>query len=166
MPSLCLGMALHMLPGAHRAPTPKRWGSETLMRGYGRCVAVLTAGFDMGAPVPVAEPDWSAAHKGLCLYLSRLLQVGRAGEVCGGKAQVLQACALVLASAYMDAAVACPWRRRLYALRLSVVPSTPLFPSPPLFFTALLLVWCRACGRSWWYPPPAGLRGCSSAGYP
>ena len=24
--------------------------------------------------VPVAEPDWSGAHRGLCLYVSRLLQ--------------------------------------------------------------------------------------------
>lgn len=30
--------------------------------------------FDMGAVVPVAEPEWSGAHKGLCLYVARLLQ--------------------------------------------------------------------------------------------
>ena len=24
--------------------------------------------------MPVAEPDWSGAHRGLCLYVSRLLQ--------------------------------------------------------------------------------------------
>lgn len=29
----------------------------------------------MGAAVPVAEPEWSGAHKGICLYLARLLQV-------------------------------------------------------------------------------------------
>jgi nuclear pore complex protein Nup155 len=29
--------------------------------------------FDMGAPVPVAEPDWSGAHKGLALHVSRML---------------------------------------------------------------------------------------------
>ena len=34
----------------------------------------LAAGFDMGAVVPVAEPDWSGAHHGLCLYASRVLQ--------------------------------------------------------------------------------------------
>ena len=28
----------------------------------------------MGAVVPVAEPDWSGAHHGLCLYASRVLQ--------------------------------------------------------------------------------------------
>jgi hypothetical protein len=27
----------------------------------------------MGVPVPVAEPEWSGTHKGLCLYVSRLL---------------------------------------------------------------------------------------------
>ncbi|KAL4425159.1 hypothetical protein ABPG77_008264 [Micractinium sp. CCAP 211/92] len=31
-------------------------------------------GFDMGAVVPVAEPEWSGAHQGLCLYASRVLQ--------------------------------------------------------------------------------------------
>lgn len=30
-------------------------------------------GFDMGAAVPVAEPQWSGAHVGLALYLLRLL---------------------------------------------------------------------------------------------
>ncbi|KAI3427442.1 hypothetical protein D9Q98_010357 [Chlorella vulgaris] len=34
----------------------------------------LAAGFDMGAVVPVAEPEWSGAHHGLCLYASRVLQ--------------------------------------------------------------------------------------------
>lgn len=29
--------------------------------------------FDMGAALPVAEPVWSAAHRGLCLFISRLL---------------------------------------------------------------------------------------------
>ncbi|KAK9837777.1 hypothetical protein WJX74_004885, partial [Apatococcus lobatus] len=33
-----------------------------------------SAGFDMGQAVPVAEPEWSAAHRGLCLYLARILQ--------------------------------------------------------------------------------------------
>lgn len=33
----------------------------------------LGSGFDMGAPVPVAEPEWSGAHRGVCLYASRLL---------------------------------------------------------------------------------------------
>jgi hypothetical protein len=28
----------------------------------------------MGAVVPVAEPEWSSAHQGVCLYASRLLQ--------------------------------------------------------------------------------------------
>jgi len=36
--------------------------------------AHLSGGFDMGAVVPVAEPEWSGAHKGLCLYVARLLQ--------------------------------------------------------------------------------------------
>ena len=30
-------------------------------------------GFDMGSAVPVSEPEWSAAHRGLCLYANRLL---------------------------------------------------------------------------------------------
>ncbi|EFN51092.1 hypothetical protein CHLNCDRAFT_141404 [Chlorella variabilis] len=34
----------------------------------------LASGFDMGAVVPVAEPEWSGAHHGLCLYASRVLQ--------------------------------------------------------------------------------------------
>ena len=34
---------------------------------------VAPAGFDMGSAVPVSEPDWSAAHRGLCLYANRLL---------------------------------------------------------------------------------------------
>ncbi|PRW05942.1 nuclear pore complex Nup155 isoform B [Chlorella sorokiniana] len=34
----------------------------------------LAAGFDMGAVVPVSEPEWSGAHHGLCLYASRVLQ--------------------------------------------------------------------------------------------
>ena len=32
-----------------------------------------STGFDMGAAVPVAEPEWSAAYRGLCLYLARAL---------------------------------------------------------------------------------------------
>ncbi|KAL6782830.1 NUP155 [Auxenochlorella protothecoides x Auxenochlorella symbiontica] len=32
--------------------------------------------FDMGAPVPVAEQDWSAAHRGLCLAAARALHAG------------------------------------------------------------------------------------------
>lgn len=36
--------------------------------------AHFSGGFDMGAVVPVAEPEWSGAHKGLCLYVARLLQ--------------------------------------------------------------------------------------------
>lgn len=36
--------------------------------------AHLPSGFDMGAVVPIAEPEWSAAHKGLCLVVSRLLR--------------------------------------------------------------------------------------------
>lgn len=36
--------------------------------------AHFSGGFDMGAVVPVAEPDWSGTHKGLCLYVARLLQ--------------------------------------------------------------------------------------------
>ena len=28
----------------------------------------------MGVVVPVAEPEWSGAHHGLCLYASRVLQ--------------------------------------------------------------------------------------------
>jgi nuclear pore complex protein Nup155 len=36
--------------------------------------ALQLGGFDMGAVVPVAEPEWSGAHKGLCLYVARLLQ--------------------------------------------------------------------------------------------
>ncbi|CAL8471349.1 g10891 [Coccomyxa elongata] len=31
-------------------------------------------GFDMGQAVPLAEPEWSAAYKGLCLYVARVLQ--------------------------------------------------------------------------------------------
>jgi len=34
----------------------------------------LPGGFDMGAVVPIAEPEWSAAHKGLCLVISRMLR--------------------------------------------------------------------------------------------
>ena len=36
--------------------------------------ALAAAGFDLGAPVPVAEPEWSASHKGVCLYAWRVLQ--------------------------------------------------------------------------------------------
>lgn len=36
--------------------------------------AHLTTGFDMGAVVPIEEPEWSAAHKGICLVVSRLLR--------------------------------------------------------------------------------------------
>ena len=36
--------------------------------------AHFSGGFDMGAVVPVVEPEWSGAHKGLCLYVARLLQ--------------------------------------------------------------------------------------------
>ena len=36
--------------------------------------ALQHGGFDMGAVVPVEEPEWSGAHKGLCLYVARLLQ--------------------------------------------------------------------------------------------
>lgn len=56
-----------------------------------RCPCCLApAGFDMGAVVPVAEPEWSGAHHGLCLYASRVLQavwdeqVGGAGAWGGG----------------------------------------------------------------------------------
>ena len=35
--------------------------------------AAPAGGFDMGAALPVAEPSWSAAHRGLCLFASRLL---------------------------------------------------------------------------------------------
>lgn len=43
----------------------------------------------MGAVVPVAEPEWSGAHRGLCLYASRVLQAAwdeqvRAGRAGGG----------------------------------------------------------------------------------
>eukprot|EP00884_Botryococcus_braunii_P002912 jgi/Botrbrau1/12621/Bobra.0169s0148.1 len=31
-------------------------------------------GFDMGQAVPVAEPEWSGAHRGLCIYTSRVLE--------------------------------------------------------------------------------------------
>ncbi|PSC67210.1 nuclear pore complex NUP155 [Micractinium conductrix] len=34
----------------------------------------MGSGFDMGVVVPVAEPEWSGAHHGLCLYASRVLQ--------------------------------------------------------------------------------------------
>lgn len=66
------------------------------------CICV-SAGFDMGAVVPVAEPEWSGAHHGLCLYASRVLQAvwdeqvrrGRAGLGAGqgraGRAAVQQA---------------------------------------------------------------------------
>lgn len=36
--------------------------------------AHLGTGFDMGAVVPIEEPEWSAAHKGICLVVSRLLR--------------------------------------------------------------------------------------------
>eukprot|EP00887_Chlorella_sp_A99_P007116 scaffold2.g7116.t1 len=49
--------------GAAPAPAPYREASP----------GSLSAGFDMGAPVPVAEPEWSGAHWGMCLYASRLL---------------------------------------------------------------------------------------------
>lgn len=55
--------------------------------------------FDMGAAVPVAEPEWSGAHKGLCLYLSRLLQVCCAA---------LRRAALCLLRVLRHAAVCCP----------------------------------------------------------
>ncbi|KAK9806121.1 hypothetical protein WJX72_002210 [[Myrmecia] bisecta] len=40
-------------------------------------------GFDMGMAVPVAEPEWSGAHKGLALFLSRLLRPAWEEEVVG-----------------------------------------------------------------------------------
>lgn len=44
----------------------------------------LAAGFDMGAVVPVSEPEWSGAHHGLCLYVSRVLQAAWDEQVgCG-----------------------------------------------------------------------------------
>jgi nuclear pore complex protein Nup155 len=43
--------------------------------GYGADDAGTgTGGFDMGAVVPAAEPVWSGAHRGVCLYASRLLR--------------------------------------------------------------------------------------------
>ena len=36
--------------------------------------AHLSGGFDMGAVVPITEPEWSASHKGLCLVVSRILR--------------------------------------------------------------------------------------------
>lgn len=36
--------------------------------------ALQLGGFDMGAVVPIAEPEWSGAHKGICMYVARLLQ--------------------------------------------------------------------------------------------
>ena len=36
--------------------------------------AHLSSGFDMGAVIPIAEPEWSAAHKGMCTVVSRLLR--------------------------------------------------------------------------------------------
>lgn len=37
----------------------------------------------MGAVVPVAEPEWSGAHRGLCLYASRVLQAAWDEQVRG-----------------------------------------------------------------------------------
>lgn len=38
-----------------------------------RCNVHHAGGFDMGAAVPVAEPQWSGAHQGLALFLGRLV---------------------------------------------------------------------------------------------
>lgn len=51
------------------------------------------AGFDMGAVVPVAEPEWSGAHHGLCLYASRVLQAVWDEQV-GGWSCVALCCAM------------------------------------------------------------------------
>lgn len=49
-------------------------------------------GFDMGAVVPVSEPEWSGAHHGLCLYASRVLQAvwDEQVRVAGAGLQVLE----------------------------------------------------------------------------
>lgn len=49
-------------------------GGQGGYRGAEEPAGHLSSGFDMGAVVPVAEPEWSGAHKGLCLYVARLLQ--------------------------------------------------------------------------------------------
>lgn len=36
-------------------------------------MALPSNGFDMGAPLAMAEPEWSAGHRGCCLFTSRLL---------------------------------------------------------------------------------------------
>ena len=60
----CAGPILRVSSGSRRA----------FFNSRPRPVPHLHAGFDMGAVVPVAEPDWSGAHHGLCLYASRVLQ--------------------------------------------------------------------------------------------
>jgi nuclear pore complex protein Nup155 len=53
---------------------PAGGGGENLNGLAEEPAAHLSSGFDMGAVIPIAEPEWSAAHKGVCTVVSRLLR--------------------------------------------------------------------------------------------
>ena len=52
----------------------QRFSSLRSPVGQEEPAAHLSSGFDMGAVIPIAEPEWSAAHKGVCTVVSRLLR--------------------------------------------------------------------------------------------
>ena len=59
---------------AMRSPLMNPYGSLRSPEAKEEPAAHLSSGFDMGAVIPIAEPEWSAAHKGVCTVVSRLLR--------------------------------------------------------------------------------------------
>lgn len=97
-------------------------------------------GFDMGAVVPVSEPEWSGAHHGLCLYASRVLQAVwdeqvRVGGCCqlGRMHGVGCACKLLCSPRQFLGRVASPLalpKQNCCHATCSPTPLSPIRPSP------------------------------------
>jgi len=86
--AMCIQLAAGMTPSSKvvasyaeaALESPKLCGQPELRIGSSNEMqdeepaAHLSGGFDMGAVVPITEPEWSASHKGLCLVVSRMLR--------------------------------------------------------------------------------------------